>query len=332
MGLPDEPKGRPVTPGVSAIVPVHGAARTLEELTARLQRVLGGCAADFEILLVDDGSPDSSWDVVQRLAAGSRRVRGLRLLTNYGQHNALLAGCRAARHGIVITLDDDLQNPPEEIPQLLAALEKDDHDVVYGSPRHERQSPWRNLASVVTKIALRRFLGAETARNVSAFRAFRTQLRDGFAEFQGPWVSLDVLLSWSTRRFGSVVVEHQPRARGASNYTFWKLVGHALNMITGFSVWPLRLASLLGFASAVFGIGVLAWVIGRYWIEGGSVPGFPFLASIVAIFAGVQLFALGVIGEYVGRMHLRSMDRPSFVVRETTDPDESTGRQPGAFG
>lgn len=326
------PQRRPPTPGVSAVVPVHGAAETLEELTVRLQDVLGGRSADYEILLVDDGSPDASWEVIQRLSAANRRIRGLRLLTNYGQHNALLAGCRAARQEIVITLDDDLQNPPEEIPKLLAALDERELDVVYGAPRQEQQSGWRNLASALTKISLRRFLGAETARNVSAFRAFRARLRDGFADFQGPWVSLDVLLSWSTRRFGAVVVEHHPRARGRSNYTFWKLTGHALNMITGFSVWPLRLASLLGFASAVFGIGVLVWVIGRYWIEGGSVPGFPFLASIVAIFAGVQLFALGVIGEYVGRMHLRSMDRPSFVVRETTDPGETAGRQPEAIG
>jgi undecaprenyl-phosphate 4-deoxy-4-formamido-L-arabinose transferase len=158
-------------------------------------------------------------------------------------------------------------------------------------------------------------MGAENARKVSAFRAFRTYVREAFENYQNASVSIDVLLTWGTNRFASVSVPHDERYFGTSNYTFRKLVIHALNMITGFSVLPLQLSSLMGFAFALFGLAVLIYVVGRYIIQGGSVPGFPFLASIVAIFSGVQLFSLGIIGEYLARIHFRSMEKPSYVVR-----------------
>ena len=155
------------------------------------------------------------------------------------------------------------------------------------------------------------------AKNVSAFRVFPTQLREAFTGYQSPFVSIDVLLTWATTRFGATTVAFQPRSSGSSNYTFGKLVRHAFDMMTGFSTLPLQLASLVGFSFTLFGLGVFIYVVGRYFLE-GSIPGFPFLASIIAIFSGAQLFALGVIGEYLARMHFRSMKRPAYVVRTTT--------------
>jgi undecaprenyl-phosphate 4-deoxy-4-formamido-L-arabinose transferase len=244
-------------------------------------------------------------------------------MRNYGQHNALLCGVRAAKFPIVVTMDDDLQHPPEEIHKLLGELDKGS-DVVYGAPKKQRHSLWRNLASYFTRIAVQSAMGVENARNVSAFRAFRTQVREAFEDYRSPNVILDVLLTWGTTRFSMVEVEHHPRHSGASNYTFRKLVVHAIHMITGFTVLPLQLASMLGFIFAIFGLVVLAYVIGRYLIEGGSVPGFPFLASAVAIFSGVQLFALGIIGEYLARMHFRMMDMPTYVVRDDGSELEET--------
>ena len=136
-------------------------------------------------------------------------------------------------------------------------------------------------------------------------------------------MSIDVLLTWATTRFAALPVQHDPRRVGASNYTVRRLVVHALNMMTGFTTWPLQLASLVGFGCTVFGLLLLVWVIGRYLIEGGSVPGFPFLASALAIFSGAQLFTLGIIGEYVARIHFRTMDRPSYTVRRTVAAPES---------
>jgi undecaprenyl-phosphate 4-deoxy-4-formamido-L-arabinose transferase len=306
-------------PSLSVVIPVYGSAAILPDLLRRLEPVLAAVASRFEILLVDDASPDESWSVIEKLAAQHPALRGVSLARNYGQHAAVLAGVLEARHDVVLTLDVDLQHPPEEIPKLLAKLAQG-FDVVYGSPLAEQHGFLRDLASRVTKLALQAAMGAEIAREVSAFRAFRTGLREAFRDYRSPWVSIDVLLTWGTARFAAVPVRHDPRRVGSSNYTLRKLVNHALNMATGFSVAPLRLASLVGFAFTLFGTGVLAYVLGRYLLEGASVPGFPFIASVVAIFSGAQLFALGIIGEYLARMHFRMMGRPTFTVRSRTGP------------
>jgi undecaprenyl-phosphate 4-deoxy-4-formamido-L-arabinose transferase len=300
---------------------VYHSEQTLQELVRRLLLTLEQISETYEIILVNDGSPDNSWAVIETLAARHPAVRGISLMRNYGQHNALLAGIRMARYGITVTIDDDLQNPPEEIPKLLEKL-YEGYDVVYGTPETMQHGFLRNMASQITKLTLQSIMGAETARKVSAFRAFRTQLRNGFTDYRSPSVSIDVLLTWSTRKFASVNVEHAPRTFGESNYTFGKLVTHALNMMTGFSTWPLQVASVIGFAFALFGMGILAFVVGRYLVLGYSVPGFPFLASIIAIFSGAQLFALGIIGEYLARMYLRTMEQPPYVIRETRGAEE----------
>lgn len=302
---------------VSVVVPVYNSAQSLPHLVRRLCTVLSDRHGSFEVLLVNDGSDDDSAAVLDSLASSNPRVRVLHLSRNYGQHNATLCGIRAARFPTTVTIDDDLQNPPEEIPALLAALDGN-VDVVYGRPAHERHGLWRDIASQVTKLALKTTMGARTAPFVSAFRAFRTPLRESFADYRGSFVSIDVLLTWGTTRFDAVVVRHDAREGGASNYSFRMLLTHAVNMMTGFSTIPLQVASVIGFALTLFGVGVLVWVIGRYFWQGGSVAGFPFLASIVAIFSGAQLFALGIIGEYLSRMHFRIMDKPSYVVRPTT--------------
>ena len=310
-------RSRRSLPSVSVVVPVFNSEQTLDELVARLDTVLAEASRAFEIILVNDGSRDGSWDVVQRLAETHPSVGTVNLMRNYGQHNALLAGIRRAQHEIVVTIDDDLQNPPEEIPRLLAKL-ADGFDVVYGVPAHEQHGFLRDLASQVTKITLQGAMGAQTARNISAFRGFRTELRQAFRDYRGSFVSVDVLLTWATTRFTALTVRHDPRAAGASNYTLRKLVIHALNMMTGFSTLPLQLASLIGFAFTLLGLLVLLFVVGRYIISGGSVPGFPFLASIIAVFSGAQLFALGIIGEYLARVHFRMMDKPAYAVRDDT--------------
>jgi undecaprenyl-phosphate 4-deoxy-4-formamido-L-arabinose transferase len=278
--------------------------------------VLDDQVRDYEIILVNDGSPDGSWAAVENAARAHPRVRGLNLMRNYGQHNALLAGIREARGDLIVTMDDDLQHPPDQLPRLIQALSAD-VDVVYGTPERQQHGFLRDAASFVTKLVLTAGMGADTARNVSALRVFRTPLRRAFADYRGPNPNLDVMLTWATSRFSATKVRHEGRASGESGYTVSKLVKHALNMLTGFSTLPLRLASYLGFASAALGLLVLVYVVGRLFIE-QSVPGFPFLASIIAIFSGVQLFATGIIGEYLGRVHTVSLSEPTYVVAEST--------------
>jgi undecaprenyl-phosphate 4-deoxy-4-formamido-L-arabinose transferase len=302
---------------VSVVVPVYNSATSLPLLIAALEPIMSACSSDHEIVLVNDGSRDESWKTIVRLAAANARVRGIDLARNYGQHNALLAGIRAARNDVTITMDDDLQHPADQIPRLIERL-GDDCDLVYGTARQEPHSFLRAIASRMTKATLQIATGSPEARHVSAFRAFATRLREAFADFRGPYVAIDVLLSWATTRSCHIEVEHAPRKYGKSNYTTWKLLAQAGNLLTGFTVLPLQLASATGFVLTLFGTIVLGYVILMFAIHGRSVPGFAFLASIISIFSGAQLFALGIIGAYLARIHFRVMDRPSYEVREET--------------
>lgn len=307
-------------PDLSVVVPVYNSEGSLRALAARLEPVLREHAREFELILVNDGSRDESWSVVQELAQQRPWIRGLDLMRNYGQHNALLCGLRVARFDLVLTMDDDLQHPPEEVPKLLKEFARG-FDVVYGTPAQEPHGFLRSLASRMTKLALQKSMGADTARQVSALRLIRRDLRAAFADFKGQYVSIDVLLTWATTRFSAVVVRHEPRTIGTSNYTMSMLMTHALNMVTGFSVAPLRVASGIGFVFTMFGLGALAWVLQLKLLHGSPVQGFTFLASLVAILSGAQLFALGIIGEYLARMHFRMMDRPTYTVRAVADAD-----------
>ena len=308
---------------VSVVIPVFNAEPNLVELHRQLMPVLAALVERFEVILVEDCSRDRSWDVVRQLALEDERVRGIRLNRNYGQHNALLCGIRAARYDVIVTMDDDLQHPVSEIHLLLEALAAG-HEVAYGTSNEPQHDLWRNLASRLTKLALQSAMGAKSAAQVSAFRAFPTRLRAAFEDYRSPNVSIDVLLTWATQRFTGVPVKHAPRLAGESNYTIRKLITHAFNLMTGFSTLPLKLASVVGFVFTLFGFGVLAWVLGRYFISGASVPGFAFLASIIAIFSGAQMFTLGIFGEYLARMYGRTMERPAYVVGERSEREAGT--------
>lgn len=302
---------------ISVVIPVYNGQASITPLVERLGQVLPGVSDSYEVILVCDGSPDDSWKVIEQLAARFTWVRGLELMRNYGQHNALLCGIRAARHEITITMDDDLQHPPEEIPLLLARLEEG-YDVVFGIPKKMPHSWWRNLTSVITKKAVDYVMGYKAIRDISSYRAFRTHIRKAFEDYRGPDLLLDVLLTWGTSRFGSVPVEESPRQHGSSNYNMRKLIKMALTLLTGYTTLPLRFASLLGFVFTLLGLFVLIYVVVSYFTV-GSIPGFSFLASAIIIFSGVQLFALGIIGEYLARIFDRSYGRPTYEILKTTD-------------
>ena len=298
---------------VSVVVPVFNSESSLPELISRLTNLL---PTDSEVLLVDDGSETVTWSVVKSLA--TTQVRGIRLSRNVGQHAALLAGIREAQYPIIATLDDDLQNPPEELPLLLNTL-TDNVDVVYGVPRAIKQPLWRSFTSVAAKRMMQRALGFSHAIDISSFRVFRSRLRESFSGDIGPGISLDALLGWSTSRFASVEVEHCERKMGKSNYNFRKLFRFMLDTVTGFSTVPLRIATSLGLMTIALSVAVLIWVLGRPLVTGESVPGFPFLAATIAIFSGTQLLVLGVIGQYIGRMHFRVMNKPTYTIAERTN-------------
>lgn len=301
---------------ISVVIPVYNSGLILSSLVDRLVPALEKISDTFEILLVNDGSYDNSWQIVSELTKKSRKIIGIDLMRNYGQHNALLCGIRTAKNDIVITMDDDLQHPPEEIHKLVEKL-LEGFDVVYGIPLKQVHEPWRNFFSWFTKTVLSKMLGIKGIKSISAFRAIKTDLRKAFINFDSPNILIDALLTWGTNNFGTVEVNEEKRSAGRSNYTFINLFQMATLVLTGFSTIPLRIASAIGFFFTLFGGGVLVYVIIRA-LQEGSIPGFPFLASIISIFSGVQLFTLGIFGEYLARIFNRSMDHPSYVIGKTT--------------
>ncbi len=310
--------------GISVVVPVFNGELSVADLMEGLEPVLAANAADgrvFEAILVNDGSRDRSWQVICELTDRLPWVRGIDLMRNYGQHNALLCGIRAARFTRIVTMDDDLQHPPDQVPLLLAKLDEG-YDVVYGVPERLSHGAVRNIMSRTAKVLVAKATGNKNVRDINAFRAIRADLRPSLIPFESPTLLLDVLLGWTTSRFASVTVRQEPRRTGTSNYGPLKLFNQLLLICTSYTTFPLRLTSMIGFCFTVFGFCLMVYVLARTMFE-GSPPGFPFLASIVTIFGGVQLFSLGVIGEYLGRMFERTMNRPTYVIRTATSSGRS---------
>ncbi len=304
--------------GISVVVPAYRSPGTLEQLCDEVEAYLTPLVDDIEVIVVDDGSGDGTWPEIQRLAAERPHVRGIALLRNYGQHNALLAGLRAATLPLILTIDDDLQNPPRVVEQLLVEL-TDDIDLVYGRPAKEPQGPLRNTASRLTKRVMSSALGPDVYPRSSAFRLFRRELVGAADSVRDPSISIDVLLSWATNRITDVTVDFDQRSSGTSGYTLRRLTRHAVNMITGYSTRPLRWMSVFGLVFATFGFAMLLWVLVRFALGQADVAGFTFLAAAITLFSGVQLLSLGVLGEYIGRMHFRSMGKPPYAIREITE-------------
>ena len=303
--------------GISLVCPVYCSAQTLRILVDQICACLNG-VYKFEILLIDDRSPDSSWLEILQISRENSAVRGIRLGRNVGQHGALLAGIRKARFDKIVTIDDDLQNPPSEVIKLVQTLDSNG-GVVYGVSSDVKQKMWRKASSIGAKQLFKKFLGFDSAVNISSFRAFETNLRNAFSGEIGPSVSIDSLLTWSTSTFCSIDVQHHPRLQGKSHYSFRKLVRFMIDTATGYSVVPLRLATTLGSIVTIFGFVMFLWVTLRPLLTGVTVPGFPLLAASLAIFAGTQLLVLGILGEYIGKMHFRVMNKPSYVIVDSSE-------------
>jgi glycosyltransferase involved in cell wall biosynthesis len=304
----------------SVVIPVYRGEETLEPLIGRLGKVLSQVAEAYEVVLVNDGSPDHSWEIIGRLAAQHDWVRGIALMRNYGQENATLCGIRAARYDVIVIMDDDLQHNPEDLPKLVNKL-NEGFDVVYGVPRTRRQTWWKSIFATLVKSGIASIIGLPAIRYMSSYKAFRASLKPAFAELSSPDVQIDVLLSWGTTRFAVTQIEEATRKSGRSNYNINKLIKVSLLILTNYTTVPLRIASILGFLFTILGVFVLIYVVGEYFTV-GSIPGFSFLASAITIFSGVQLFALGIIGEYLARMFERTSGKQPYIVMKTTGAAE----------
>ncbi|OUC97964.1 glycosyltransferase family 2 protein [Streptosporangium minutum] len=303
---------------VSVVIPCYRSVQTLPALVERLLVVLPTVASMFEVVLVVDGSPDDTWEVAQELADRHETVRALLLARNYGQHNALVAGIRCARYDTVVTMDDDLQHPPEEIPKLLAGL-RPDLDIVYAVPYAGTHGFIRNLASRSLKIGLSGRFGEATGQDICAFRAFRSFLRESLDGVAGPHTLIDISFSWATMRVGTVRVNMERRPVGQSNYTVPMLIRHAVHVMVGYSTIPLRLVTYAGLLVGALGAVLLTVFLWNYWWGDSTLKGFTSIASMISLFASAQMVALGIIGEYLGRIHVERMGRPTYIVRERSE-------------
>ncbi len=305
---------------LSIVVPVYDSSGTLALLLERLTQTIGSITQDYEIVLVDDGSRDDSWAVIQSLKKRYvDHMIAVQLMRNYGQHNALMCGLSLARGEYVVTMDDDLQNPPEEIPKLLAHIKADDLDLVYGCPSNRNHAAWRNIgASVVWHFYRTVFRNPITP---TPFRIMRHQLAHSVQFYDLNFTYLDGLLAWCTSRIGCVDVEHHARAQGNSRYSVGKLLGLALNLYTNFSLIPLQIVSGLGLVTAAIGFMVGAYYLFQYLASSVAVPGFASTIIAILILGGAQLLALGIIGEYLGRLHLNVNRKPQYVIRRLDHPN-----------
>ena len=299
---------------VSIVVPVYKSTESVRELCDGLHQVLPSACNDFEVLLVDDGNSSDVSRYLDALVPDFSFVKVIHLSKNFGQHNAILAGVNQAKYSVVVTMDDDLQHAPGDVPAMLQALES--HiDIVYGVPV-EQPHGW--IRGVLSRTVKRIISDTSSAKHIgyhSAFRAFRRSLVPTGDSIRQPSVNIDQILSWASNRVTKVELVHNPRKYGESNYTSSRLVKHAIYLILNFTTWPLRLSSLLGMLSCGVSLLILVYVVMQRLLTGATVPGFAFLASSVSFFGGIQLLSIGVIGEYISQIFTRTSDQPTFSIR-----------------
>lgn len=310
--LPLEHSSMPID--LSVVIPVYNSAEILPLLIGRLRKVLDALHLTYELVLVEDGGPDHSWQVLSALQLEDpEHVVAVQLMRNYGQHNALMCGFRHARGRLIVTMDDDLQHPPEEIPKLIEAITAGDLDLVYGCYDKKKHPLLKNAGSAVVNIFFRHVFRLPVT--VTAFRIFRRELLEAILSYTRPFTYIDGLLAWNTRRVDKITVEHHPRTIGKSGDSLSKMVNLALNLFTNFSLVPLQAVSLIGGAVAVCGLLAGIYYLCLHFMGSIVTPGYASLIVSILTLGGLQLLGLGIIGEYLGRLHLNVNEKPQYRER-----------------
>ncbi len=305
-----------LSPALSIVVPVYNGAATVGELVKALRalEIEGG----LEIVLVVDGSPDNSLDVCKQLAAEpGAPVTVLSLSRNFGEHNAVMAGFARARGAYAITMDDDLQNPPEEVRRLFEHARDGRYDAVYTYYEEKKHAAWRNLGSRFTNWCADKLIDKPPGLYLSSFRCVSRFLRERVvSSYEGPAPYVDGLIFQITQNVSRLQVNHLPRAEGRSNYTLRRLLRLWLAMFLNFSVMPLRIATILGLVFGALGALAAGITIIEAIISDKPPQGWASLMVAVLVLAGVQLLVIGMIGEYLGSMFLAVNRKPQYLVRE----------------
>jgi glycosyltransferase involved in cell wall biosynthesis len=310
------------TLALSVVIPVYNGADSIAELVEALEAL--DIAGGHEIVLVNDGSPDNSLEVCRGLVARARvPVALVDLARNFGEHNAVMAGLRHAHGAHVITMDDDLQNPPEEVERLLAFAQESGREVIYTYYDEKQHAAWRNLGSRFTNWVAGFVLDKPEGFYLSSFRCMSAFVVKEITRYEGPFPYIDGLILQVTQDIDRLLVRHLPRAIGRSNYTMRRLLRLWISMFVNFSVMPLRISTLTGFAlSALGALGGTAAIVEALFFS--PPPGWASVFAAVLLLSGVQLMILGIVGEYLGRLYLTANGKPQTVVKNVTRADPTT--------
>ena len=308
-------------PEISVVIPVFNEEDNLRELGERLIRTLTGLGRPFEIIFVDDGSTDRSWQLLTDLnRQNPHNIRALQFNRNFGQHQAIFAGFQAARGQVMVTLDADLQNPPEEIPRLVAKLEEG-YDTVGGWRENRRDSVFRRLPSQMINYVMSRVTGVKLRDYGCMLRAYRREVVDSINRCQESSSFIPALANLYSHRVAEIPVGHAERERGTSKYSLFKLLRLNFDLMTGFSNLPIHLVGFMGVAIALLGLFFGLFLFIRRIFVGPEVGGLFTLFAILFVFVGLNTLGLALIGEYVGRIYREVRRRPRFVIRQTLGPE-----------
>lgn len=308
-------------PTYSVVVPVYNEEGNVEQLVARTVPVMEQIGEPFELLFVDDGSKDQTPHLLRKLAAADKRVRVVRFTRNYGQEAAVEALYLNARGKYFIQMDGDLQNPPEEIPKLIAKKDEG-FDVVYGIRQDRQDTLFRVAASRAMQWSMRSLMEIELPDDVSTFRLMSAHIARLCAALPERRKFFSALIVWSGARIGVVKVKHSSRAAGETKYNFGKLLNHTFDLVVGFSSKPLRYIGVMGLVFALTGFVLGAWTVLRKLIWGYGAMGWSSIFAAVVVLSGVQLMALSVIGEYIARIYVQAQARPLFNIGERLNFEE----------
>ncbi|HSB70813.1 MAG TPA: glycosyltransferase [Candidatus Methylomirabilis sp.] len=301
-------------PDVSVVIPVYNEEGNLEPLSERLHRVLTGVGRPFEVIFVDDGSRDRSLEILRRLQEKHKEFRVIQLNRNYGQHAAVFAGLDHTRGGVIVTLDADLQNPPEEIPRLLDKI-AEGHDVVGGWRQDRQDHALRRVLSWVVNRWTSRLVGVRMRDYGCMLRAYRREVVEVLKGCSEVSSFIPALANTFAGSPTEVPVRHDRRNQGHSKYSPFRLIRLNFDLMTGFSLFPIQVVSLAGIGISLLGLGFGGFLmVRRLWL-GPESEGLFTLFAILFVFVGIQILALGLIGEYIGRIYMEVRRRPRYVVQ-----------------
>ena len=303
---------------VSVVIPVFNEEPVLKEFYPRLKKEAESWDKSYELLFVDDGSTDNSFELISGWEKIDSAIRVIKFTRNFGQQAAVLAGFRKSRGEIVVQIDSDLQNPPEEIKRLLDAF-TDEIDLVVTIPRKRRDSLLRILGSKVLQSTAQVLFGNRFKLNLSSFRAMRRNVIEKIDQCQDRSRYMAVLMSWMSVPTVQVEVDHRLRRTGQTKYGFLPLFRLTWDLITGYSNFPLRLVTYLGLLGAGMGFAIMMFLLYQRLVAGILIEGFVVLSAVFSFFAGVQLLSIGFLGEYLGRVHLQIQNRPDYIIHKVIE-------------